>query len=967
MNIKIKSFLFVALLAFGFLPLASSGQTIVGNNVQIYNQLSLKGHKITDISTDSSFTNPSDVALPTQLAVYNFVMKSTGSFIPITRFGADGSDLLSDRENIQKTVDFTSQHGGTVLIPKGDWYLDSTVVLPSNTTILCQEGAVIHLMDSANTEMLSNLHKTTPDNLTIIDSNINVTGGVWMANGDNQAKYKPDITPVSGFLFSGIKNCKFTDVYLYNSQTYAYNISNFKDLVFDKCDINQGDTLPSVLHNQDGFHFNGPGSNLQVLNSKVRTYDDAIAINADDNPGVGTYQSLGDINNVLIYNIIFDSTRRGIRLLSANHKIDNVIINSITGSTYSNFLEASSFRLLGGKGNFGSVSVSNVNINSLSAPSGKWPTYNNRFIVVYGNFNSLSLTNVTRGGSIDSNSPLVGTFYVDTPSVIKSLTINGLTSYRSDTLNLSDIAFQNGDTINNLSISSHRLFGGSDTTKNTAIDFRGLTANSVTISGANYDTLNTAIKITNSKIGSFNLSGNNALRISKAIPISSSNIDTLFISGNYFRGATRKAFSTTSSGNTINRIRAFLPVMAAPGSAAITDSIEYSYNGGNYAIKAPAGSGGGSGGVTSVNTKTGDVTITKSDIGLSDVDNTSDIAKPISNAVQAALDLKANASALSNYLSLSGGTMTGNIVMPFGSPTAPNLQVTGSTNSGLYYNSSYFGFSYTGVTKYFFQAVNNRGLVMANDMPVSWASTAGANLSAPDIFLTRKSASVLQLSNNAGSGAADFWINGKLTVAGSPSGTPGSDSILTIKNGVVSRIVGNYFAPLNSPGFIGAPTATTPAVTDSSDRLATTDFVKQGLKEKLDASFEQTIRLGKGLVGDSISSTVDSIYLRQKIVTSTSASSVAINADTTNIYTLTALAAGVTFANPTGIPKEGDLLFVRIKDNGTSQTIAWDTAFRGSTDIPLPSVTTASKTMYLKFMYNNVDSKWDLLQKVNGF
>ena len=45
--------------------------------------------------------------------------------------------------------------------------------------------------------------------------------------------------------------------------------------------------------------------------------------------------------------------------------------------------------------------------------------------------------------------------------------------------------------------------------------------------------------------------------------------------------------------------------------------------------------------VQSVNTKTGAVVLTKSDVGLGSADNTSDVAKPISTATQAALDLKA--------------------------------------------------------------------------------------------------------------------------------------------------------------------------------------------------------------------------------------------------------------------------------------------------------------------------------------
>ena len=58
----------------------------------------------------------------------------------------------------------------------------------------------------------------------------------------------------------------------------------------------------------------------------------------------------------------------------------------------------------------------------------------------------------------------------------------------------------------------------------------------------------------------------------------------------------------------------------------------YSWAGSSYAELSPSE-------VTSVNTQTGDVVLDKSDIGLGNVDNTSDADKPISNATQAALDL----------------------------------------------------------------------------------------------------------------------------------------------------------------------------------------------------------------------------------------------------------------------------------------------------------------------------------------
>lgn len=46
--------------------------------------------------------------------------------------------------------------------------------------------------------------------------------------------------------------------------------------------------------------------------------------------------------------------------------------------------------------------------------------------------------------------------------------------------------------------------------------------------------------------------------------------------------------------------------------------------------------------VTSVASKTGDVTLAKGDVGLGNVDNTSDTSKPVSSATQTALNGKAN-------------------------------------------------------------------------------------------------------------------------------------------------------------------------------------------------------------------------------------------------------------------------------------------------------------------------------------
>jgi hypothetical protein len=83
-------------------------------------------------------------------------------------------------------------------------------------------------------------------------------------------------------------------------------------------------------------------------------------------------------------------------------------------------------------------------------------------------------------------------------------------------------------------------------------------------------------------------------------------------------------------------------------------------------------------------------------------------------------------------------------------------------------------------------------------------------------------------------------------------------------------------------------------------------------------------------------------------------------------YNLTALAAGATFGAPTGSPAGGYALRIRIKDDGTARSLAFDAIYRAGTDVALPTTTVLSKTMYLGFIYNAADTKWDLVALVNN-
>lgn len=79
-----------------------------------------------------------------------------------------------------------------------------------------------------------------------------------------------------------------------------------------------------------------------------------------------------------------------------------------------------------------------------------------------------------------------------------------------------------------------------------------------------------------------------------------------------------------------------------------------------------------------------------------------------------------------------------------------------------------------------------------------------------------------------------------------------------------------------------------------------------------------------------------------------------------DLVKITALAAGCQLLNWTGTAVEGWGLVVRIKDNGTARALTYDTKYRAM-GVALPTTTVISKTMYLAFIYDLTDDKFDLV------
>lgn len=257
------------------------------------------------------------------------------------------------------------------------------------------------------------------------------------------------------------------------------------------------------------------------------------------------------------------------------------------------------------------------------------------------------------------------------------------------------------------------------------------------------------------------------------------------------------------------------PLAAAPSGAKLgqiyvnsTDNLLYIYNGTQWIAV---------GAVVSVNGHTGVVVITKSDVGLGNVDNTSDATKKanftgsIANGNTGFVTGDAAFDALALKLSLAGGTMSGPIAMGSNKITGlgtPTADADASTK------------------KYVDDLVSGLGAVL------SFKGTVSSENALPltgnkkgDVYITTDTNSEYVWTLDASSG----------TLAGYE------------KLGTTIDLSG--YAPLNSPSFTGAPTAPTPNASAVGTEIATAAFVKSAID-----AITGTVKTASGTIGTNATS-----------------------------------------------------------------------------------------------------------------
>lgn len=181
------------------------------------------------------------------------------------------------------------------------------------------------------------------------------------------------------------------------------------------------------------------------------------------------------------------------------------------------------------------------------------------------------------------------------------------------------------------------------------------------------------------------------------------------------------------------------------------------------------------------------------------------------------------------------------------------------------------------------------------------------------------------------------------------------------------EIVELPFLPLSGGGGGGGDIETPAASVDGEIVLfdgTTGDALKRatgsGLAKLVDGVLSTVTAPAGAVVGNSDSQTITGKRNQKRVISITYDAAPQANCSNCDIFDITAASGTVTFGLPIGTPVDTEMILYRIRDDGTSRTLAWNAIFRAGV-ASLPTETTVGKTTYVLVIHNATDNKWDCL------
>ncbi len=246
-----------------------------------------------------------------------------------------GDGLHDDTLAIQERLD-TGEALVELPVPSRCYLISKTLKIHSYQELRLSRYCHIKLAPKSDCFMITNSDKINGN------ENITVSGGIWDFDNQNQSPnpflQNPSIYKMptawgvddryEGFAmhFFNIKNLVIRDLTIKDPTTFALSLDKVsyftvENIVFD---FNEGNPYPV---NMDGVHLNGNCHFGMIRNIKGTTYDDMIALNADEG-------SNGPITNIDIDGLYADRCQTFIRLLTRENVVENIHIHNLYGTCF---------------------------------------------------------------------------------------------------------------------------------------------------------------------------------------------------------------------------------------------------------------------------------------------------------------------------------------------------------------------------------------------------------------------------------------------------------------------------------------------------------------------------------------------------------------------------------------------------------------------------------------------------------
>ncbi len=361
---------------------------------------------------------------------------------------------------LQAILDTATAASPLYFVIDGPARITAALRLKSYTTLHFINGGGLFVTSSSNCCAITNYNRSLS---TRTDTRITILGGYINCNGANQADTEADGTICCGITFLSGTEITVDGTHVYDPHMWGCVFSNVDDWRLENYRMERHSTTPRI--SQDGFNIRGPSKRGFARNLRIKSYDDAFALNSRlyDNVEatslLGPYIGGGDITDVLIDGVYLEGCLLGPAIYSDFYLVDRITIRNVFGSVMYYALSLSYDPLNSsnnGTGNIGSILFENCQVENITSTLD---------LSVYGFASGLVRVNATAKHLSVRNVRCITPF--DTRPLVDVATLAGVVGVLEiNGLNVHDASGTGEDlvsihgTVNSLSIGGVRWFRG---------------------------------------------------------------------------------------------------------------------------------------------------------------------------------------------------------------------------------------------------------------------------------------------------------------------------------------------------------------------------------------------------------------------------------------------------------------------------------------------------------------------------